>query len=144
MPAFAVSFVICLPTACAPCRRSRWVKIAFVMSYPIAASTEGPATSIAIKLGHDNAVKVYALGESADNIDNILASHGVDNHKNLIWLDGALDSNGLFHHFFVNLKTASGIDNYQVVEVINSLLDCLRRNSNSVFAIAAIDCYANL
>ena len=31
IPAFAVSFVICLPTACAACRRSRFEKIAFVM-----------------------------------------------------------------------------------------------------------------
>ena len=31
MPLFAVSFEICLPTACAACRRSRFEKIAFVI-----------------------------------------------------------------------------------------------------------------
>ena len=31
IPSSAVAFVICLPTACAACRRSRFEKIAFVM-----------------------------------------------------------------------------------------------------------------
>ena len=102
------------------------------------------ATGIAVELGDDHAVKVGALGEGRDNVDDILAGHGIDDHQHLIGLDGLLDVHGLLHHLLVDLQTTGGIDDDHIAQVVDGLLDGALGNIDRVLAVTAEDRHADL
>ena len=61
------------------------------------------ATGVAVHLRHDHAVEINFLSEGLSHVHGVLASHGIDDHENLIGLHGSLDIGGLFHHLFVDM-----------------------------------------
>ena len=102
------------------------------------------AAGVAVELGHDDTVEVSALGELGNDVDDVLTSHRVDDHEDLVGLDRALDVDGLLHHELVDLETSSGIDDDHVAEVVDCLLDGLARDRDGVLAVTAVDRHANL
>ena len=102
------------------------------------------ATGVTVELGDDHAVKVGAIGEGRDDVDDILAGHGVDDHQHLVGLDGLLDVDGLLHHLFVDLQTTGGIDDDHVTQVVNGLLNGTLGNVDRVRAVTAEDRNADL
>ena len=98
----------------------------------------------AVELGDDHAVKVGALGEGRDDVDDILAGHGIDDHQHLIGLDGLLDIHGLLHHLLVDLQTTGGIDDDYIAQVVDCLLDGTLGDIDRVLAVAAEDRHADL
>ena len=102
------------------------------------------AAGIAVQLGHDDAVKVHAVGELGDHVDDVLAGHGVHDHENLVGLDRLLDGDGLLHHLLVDLQAAGGVHDDDVVQVVDGLLDGAGRHLDGVLAVAAKDRDADL
>ena len=85
---------------------------------------EGTATAgVAIKLGHDDAIEVHALGELPDDVHDVLSAHRIDDHEDLVGLDRMLDVDGLAHHLLVDLQASGRVHDHNVVEVIDSLPD---------------------
>ena len=101
-------------------------------------------TGIAVELGDNHAVKVGALGKGRDDVDDILAGHGIDDHQHLIGLDGLLDVHGFLHHLLVDLQTTGGIDDDHVTQVVDGLLNGALGDIDRVLAVTAEDRHADL
>lgn len=101
-------------------------------------------TSIAVELGDDHAVKVGALGEGRDDVDDILAGHGIDDHQHLIGLDGLLNVHAFLHHLLVDLQTTGGIDDDHVTQVVDGLLNSALGDVDRVCTVATEDRHADL
>ncbi len=102
------------------------------------------ATGIAVELGHDDTVKVGALGKLGNDVDDVLAGHGVNHHKHLVGTHGVLDVDGLLHHQLVNLQATGGVDDDDVTQVVNGLLHGLACDGHGVGTVTAVDRHANL
>ena len=101
------------------------------------AHREGTAaTRVTVELGHDDAVEVHALSKLADDVDDVLTGHGIDYHEDLVGLDGRLNVHRLLHHLLVDLQAAGGVDDDDVVEMVDRLLDGAPRHGNRVLAVA--------
>ncbi len=102
------------------------------------------AAGVAVELGHDDAVEVRALGELGDDVDDVLAGHGVDHHEHLVRADGCLDVHGLLHHGLVDLETSGGVDDDDVAQRVHGLLDGAAGDVHGVRAVAAVHGHAEL
>ena len=97
------------------------------------------AASIAVHLRHDDAVEVDALGERSCHVHDVLACHRVDDHKDLVGLDGALDCLGFLHHLVIDVQAARRVDDDDVAQVVDGVLHALLRDSDRVLPVAAVD-----
>ena len=76
------------------------------------------AAGIAIGLGQDDAVDAHRLVEGLGNIHSVLACHGIHHQQRLVHGDSFLDLHELLHQDLVDLQTAGGIQDHNVVAVI--------------------------
>jgi len=76
------------------------------------------AAGIAIGLGQDDAVDANRLVEGLGNIHSVLACHGIHHQQRLVHGDSFLDLHELLHQDLVDLQTAGGIQDHNVVAVI--------------------------
>ena len=97
------------------------------------------ATGVAVHLRHDDAVEIDALGERGRHVHDVLARHRVDDHKDLVGLDGALDCLGFLHHLVIDVQAARRVDDDDVAQVVDGVLHALLRDGDRVFPVAAVD-----
>ena len=73
------------------------------------------ATGIAIQTRHDNAGEAKLLVERVRNIHRVLAGRGIHEEQSLGRMDFMIDAAKLFHETFVDLETARGVENEDVI-----------------------------
>ena len=79
-----------------------------------------------------------------DDVDDVLAGHGIDDHEDLVGLDGGLDVHRLLHHLLVDLQATGRVDDHDVVEVVDGGPDGLRGHPDGVLAVATVHADADL
>ena len=102
------------------------------------------ATGVAVHLRHDDAVEVDALGKRGRHVHDVLAGHRVDNHKDLVGLDGALDGLGFLHHLVIDVQAARRVDDDDIAQVVDGILHAFLRDGDRVLPVAAIDAHPHL
>ena len=60
--------------------------------------------------------------ECIRDVDGVLACCGIDKEKNLIWVDGFVDVLELVHELLIDLETASGIKDKDVISFVGRFL----------------------
>ena len=100
--------------------------------------------SVAVHLRHDDAVEVDALGERSCHVHDVLACHRVDDHEDLVGLDGALDRLGFLHHLVIDVQAARRVDDDNVAQVVDGILHAFLRDGNRVLPVATVDAHPHL
>ena len=90
------------------------------------------ASGIAIQLCQDHAGDIQQIVKGFRHIDGFLTGHGVYHQQNIRGSRRFLQPAQLVHQLFVDLQTASGIDDHIVVAVIFGVLYRLLRGQHGV------------
>ena len=98
------------------------------------------AAGIAVHLRHDDAVEVDLLGKRRGNVDDILAGHGIDDHENLVGLDGVANARSASSIIsLIDMQAARRVDDDDVAQVVDGVAHALGGDLDGVLAVAAID-----
>ena len=76
------------------------------------------AAGIAVELGEDDPVDAEGLIERLGDVDGVLAGHRVDHQQDLIRMDRLFDPLKLLHQHLVDVQTAGGIEDNEIVAVV--------------------------
>ena len=90
------------------------------------------ASSVTVKLCENNTRNVKKLVKALRNINCVLTCHRVDNKQNFVWFNFFFDVFKLIHKSLINMKSACGIKNNNIVAVVLCTLDCLFCNLNGI------------
>src|SRR5215203_570692 len=78
----------------------------------------GAAAGVAVELGEDDAGQGEHLGELLGALDRVLAGHRVGHEEDLVRLDAAGELADLFHQRRVDVETAGGVHDHDVVAAL--------------------------
>ena len=76
------------------------------------------AAGVAIRLGEHHTGDADLLVEGLGHVDGFLTGHGVHHQQGLVHLNGFLDAHQLVHQRVIDLQTARGIQNHDVIAVV--------------------------
>ena len=76
------------------------------------------AAGIAVGLGQHHTGDADLLVEGLGHVDGFLAGHGIHHQQRLVYLDGFLDANQLVHQRIIDLQTAGGIQDDDVIAMV--------------------------
>ena len=76
------------------------------------------AAGVAVGLGQDDTGDADLLVEGLGHVDGLLAGHGIHDQQRFVDLDMLLDADQLVHQGIVNLQTACGIKDHDVIAVV--------------------------
>ena len=92
-------------------------------------------TGVTVKLSQYYTVEVEAIIKFFCSINSILSGHGVYHEKDLIRVDGFLNSSNFVHHLFVYSQTPGCIDDYKIVSFGFSFFNCILCNFYRILTI---------
>ena len=95
------------------------------------------AAGVAVGLGQDDAADADLFIKGLGHVDGFLTGHGVHDQQRFIDLDSLLDAHQLIHELVIDLQTACGIENNNVIAVILRVGKCLLRDDFRAFRCPA-------
>src|SRR5690242_5484580 len=90
------------------------------------------AARVAVHLCEDDACDAERAVESLRDLHCFLSDHSVGNEKNFCRMKRILEMTELVHHLFVDLKSASSIDNHYAITITLGLFYSSLRNLHHV------------
>ena len=97
------------------------------------------AAGVAVGLGQDDAADADLFIKGLGHVDGFLTGHGIHNQQGLIHLNSLLDAHQLVHQLVVDLQTACGINDNDIIAVVFGVLNCLLGNLFRLFGAHLID-----
>ena len=94
-------------------------------------------------LCHDDTIEIDTLGEGLDDIHDVLTSHGVNDHENLVRLNRSFDAFGLLHHVFIDVQATCRVDDGDIAEVLDGATQAVLRDRNGILAVLAFAVHAH-
>ena len=102
------------------------------------------AAGIAVELRQDDAGDVQKLVEGFRDVDRVLTGHRVDGQKDLVGVNLRLDVLQLLHELFIDMQTAGGIEDHDIVAVVFRVANRFLRDPDGVFGAHLKDRYLRL
>ena len=90
------------------------------------------ASSVAVKLGEDDASEVNAFPERVGGMDRVLTDHRVDYEENFVGVRGIANISRLLHKDFINTESTGRIDDDNVVFRALRFFNTSGRDANRV------------
>ena len=98
----------------------------------------GATAGVAVELGEHHAGEPDAVAERLGRGHRVLADHRVDDEQGLVRLHGVADVGGLLHQLGVDAEPAGGVDDHDVVVLLDGVRDAAAGDVDRVAGAAAV------
>ena len=83
------------------------------------------APGVAVQLGQQHSINTQCLVKGGGGVNGVLAGHGIHYQEDFMGMDIFLDTLQLVHELFINVQTACGIQEYNVISVVRGVFQRL-------------------
>ena len=91
------------------------------------------AAGIAVELGEDHTGNPEGIVKRFGGVDGVLTGHGINDQQDLVGRDLFFYVAQFIHQRLVDMQTAGGVDNDDVVAVILGVCNCFARRDHRFF-----------